>query len=262
MPRFSDRPVWILLVPALVLAVLVAVQAGLPATARPFPRFGAGCARSDFRSGDSNVRAELCSPSGAGPSPAVVVLHGCGGFSTFDHRLVAELPRFGIATLDVDFFGPTPPPGSRGFCGEPQALEAAFPAWQREVLDAAAHLARLPGVDQRRVGVVGWSLGAALALAAAETQPALRPLRALALFSTGAFGFDNRLSSLPPTLLLSGGVHDAIPVADTRLLYQELKSAGVAAQLYVYPNGTHQWAGPQGTAGIVHAAVFLKQYLG
>ena len=86
---------------------------------RPFPRFTeANCSRADFASGGGTVRAELCrSTSAASAGRAVVVLHGCGGFSTFDHRLATVLPADGISTLYVDYFGLTPPPSDKGFCG-------------------------------------------------------------------------------------------------------------------------------------------------
>src|SRR5262249_21346697 len=92
-----------------------------------FQHFGAGCSRDDFRSRGSSVRAELCRANGAS-SRAVVVLHGCGGFSTFDHRLATELPRLGISTLDVDYFELTPPPGRKGFCGFHGGTDP-FPTW-------------------------------------------------------------------------------------------------------------------------------------
>jgi dienelactone hydrolase len=113
----------------LVLAAAGALILASTAAGGGFPRFGSGCARHDFRSGGQTVRAELCRAdrdSGA----AVVVLHGCGGFSTFDRRIVTTLPRLGISTYDIDFFGPTPPPGKKGFC-EGAGFDGAdpFTAW-------------------------------------------------------------------------------------------------------------------------------------
>jgi hypothetical protein len=35
----------------------------------------------------------------------------------------------------------------------------------------------------------------------------------------------------------------------------------VPSQLYVYPRGSHNWPGRQGTLGIAHAAAFLLRYL-
>lgn len=233
----------------------------LPAAGGGFPRFGTGCARRDFRSGGSTVRAELCR-AGGGSGAAVVVLHGCGGFSTFDHRIVTTLPRYGISTLDVDYFGPTPPPGTKGFCngGGFGGFSDPFPVWVTEAQDAAAALRATPGI--RRVGIVGWSLGGAVALEAAAGPKRPRPFAALAGFSTGGFRATSLASQLPPTILLSGGRTDAIPLAMTLPLYRALRAAHVPAQLYVYPRGSHDWPGRQGTLGIEHAAAFLRRYLG
>jgi dienelactone hydrolase len=66
-----------------------------------------------FIAAGTSIRAELfraTTDSAAGR--AIVVLHGCGGFDTFDHRLADTLPREGISTLYVDYFAPTPPPGN------------------------------------------------------------------------------------------------------------------------------------------------------
>jgi len=221
-----------------------------------FPRFGAGCTRDDFGAAGGTVRAELCRPRRP-TTAAVVVLHGCGGFSTFDHRIVTTLPRFGIATLDVDYFGLTPPPGSKGFCNARGGLGFDFGTWVEIVDGAAAKLRTAPGIEH--VGVVGWSLGGGVALAAAEGST--RPFAAVAGFSTGAFGAGAAVGRLPPTILLSGGRTDAIPLAETLPLYRALRSAHVPTALYVYPHGSHDWPGRQGSLGIAHAVAFLLRYL-
>jgi dienelactone hydrolase len=220
-----------------------------------FPRFTTGCARADFASQARTVRAEFCKAHG-GSGGAVVVLHGCGGFSTFDHRLVTSLPRLGLATYDVDYFGLTPPPGSKGFC-EGGGYDA-FGVWTQIAIDAATALRRLPGV--RQVGIVGWSLGGGVAVRAAAAAGPTR-IHALAAFSTGAFGAAAVAADLPPTILLSGGSTDAIPLRETLPLYEALKAARVPAELYVYPHGSHNWPGRQGRLGIQHAASFLLRYL-
>jgi dienelactone hydrolase len=238
---------------AAVLALTLALSVAPAAFGGGFPRFGAGCSRADFGSSSSSVRAELC--RGTGPvRAAVVVLHGCGGFGTFDHRLVTELPAYGIATLDIDYFALTPPPGTRGFCGEHGAAEGAFGTWVSVTRDAAAKLRAATGL--RRVGVVGWSLGGGVAIAAAP-----RGFGAVAGFSTGAFGAGATARRLPPTILLSGGSTDAIPLAETRPLYDALQRARVPSELYVYPHGSHGWPGQQGALGIARAAAFLRRYL-
>jgi dienelactone hydrolase len=187
-----------------------------------------------------------------------VVLHGCGGFSTFDHRIVVSLPRFGISTLDVDYFQPTPPPGRHGFCNALGKASGVFATWIAETRDAARSLRAL---GYRHVGVVGWSLGGGIAVAGAAGPRSARPFEAVAGFSTGAFRAASFAGDLPPTILLSGGRTDAIPLADTLPLYHALQQAHVPTALYVYRNGSHDWPGRQGTLGIAHAAAFLCHYL-
>jgi dienelactone hydrolase len=239
-------------------ALLLALSPG--AAAGGFPRFGGDCSRDDFAVSGSTVRAELCRAQAAG-GRAAVVLHGCGGFSTFDHRLVAELPRYGISTLDVDYFGLTPPPGRKGFCDARGRIGGAFSTWVRIADAAAATLRATPGVDPRGVGVVGWSLGGGVALAAASAPAGHRQFDALAGFSTGSFLDPAAVADLPPTILLSGGRTDAIPLAETLPLYRALRAAHVPSSLYVYAHGSHDWPGEQGTLGIRRAAGFLRRYL-
>ena len=216
---------------------------------------------SGFGPNPGNLLMFRYAPMGVPPkAPLVVVLHGCGGFSTFDHRLAATLPGYGISTLDVDYFAPTPPPGSKGFC-DARGAPFAFSTWAEVASAAAAKLRATPGIDERGVGVVGWSLGGAVALAAAAGPRSSRPFDAVAGFSTGSFHASASAAELPPTILLSGGRTDAIPLAETLPLYQALKAAGVPTQLYVYPRGSHNWPGRQGTLGIEHAAAFLQRYL-
>jgi dienelactone hydrolase len=228
------------------------------------PRIAASCADADFASGGRTVRARLCLPAGASSThrvPAVVVLHGCGGFGTLDQLLARQLPANGIASEYVDYFGLTPPPSRRkGFCDAHGAVARAFATWLRIARDAAQALARTPTVDPHRVGAVGWSLGGGVSLVSAEADRAL--FHTLVLFSAAAFGPDLRdVGRLPPTLVLSGGSGDVVPVSDAVALYRALRQAHVPAELRVYPHGNHQWKGAQFTAGLRWMLAFLARYL-
>jgi dienelactone hydrolase len=249
--------------PAVALLALVCAGA---AAAHPFPRFTQPfCTRDDFTSAGVHVRAELCRATrDTAAGRAVVVLHGCGGFDTFDHRLADTLPLDGISTLYVDYFAPTPPPGSKGWCSGPRPRRPSqradlFTKWDRVVGDAVALLDRTRLVVPAHVGLVGWSLGGGLAVGAAETDD---HVRAVAAFSTGLFaGGQTHVARLPPLLLLSGGTSDAIPLSWTLALYRAARAAGTDASLFVYRHGSHSWPGRQGTIGIARAARFLRAVL-
>jgi dienelactone hydrolase len=263
-----QRRAWTSVIVALACAAAVAgVALGARSTPRrllKFPSIAPYCHRADFPSQGHAVRAALCRQAGTANLPAVVVLHGCGGFGGIDQILARDLPLHGIATYYVDYFGLTPPPSARGFCGARVNFEKTFRTWQRVVVDATSALKRMPGVEGARVGAVGWSLGGGLALVTGEygagTTPRRKsPFKALVVLS--AFDVGRRVAALPPTLLLSGGSGDAVPVFDARALYRKLVRAHVPTELRVYPHGTHQWKGAQRVAAERWIDAFLERYL-
>jgi acetyl xylan esterase AXE1 len=155
------------------LAVCPAAGSNSSASLPPFPRISALCHRADFSSRGHRVRAALCRPASSARLPAVVVLHGCGGFGGVDEVLARDLPSHGVATYYIDYFGLTPESSKRGFCGSPR-IESSFETWQRIVVDATNALKRMPGIDPARVGAIGWSLGGGLRSSRASTAPERR----------------------------------------------------------------------------------------
>ena len=257
-------------VAAAALATLGAIAPGGEATrarAASLPRFPSIsplCHRTDFESQGRTVRAALCRPAGGATMPAAIVLHGCGGMGGIDGVLARDLPAHGVAAYYIDYFGLTPAPSKRGFCGAGDAIGQAFPVWQQIVVDATRALARIPGIDPSRIGAVGWSMGGGLALLAAQygagSTPLRRsPFRALVVLST--FDESSNARALPPTLVLSGGRHDIVPASEAVALYHTLKQAHVPAELHVYPNGNHNWKGRQRIAGERWTFSFLRRYL-
>jgi dienelactone hydrolase len=246
------------------LGLLASAAGGTPKRSLPpFPRISPLCHRVDFSSRGPSVRAALCRPAGSARVPAVVVLHGCGGFGGIDEVLARDLPSHGVAAYYIDYFGLTPQPSKRGFCGSPR-IGTSFATWQRIVVDATNALKRMPRIDPARVGAIGWSLGGGLALVTAEYGAGATPLRQSpfhALVVLSAFDDSRQVGALPPTLVLSGGSGDAVPVSDAGTLYRSLRAAHVPAVLHVYPHGTHQWKGRQRLAGEQWTFDFLRRYL-
>lgn len=250
-----------------VLVLLTAIAGATTADAArtqlpPLPKIASSCVESDFTTDSRTVRARLC-PDGASPArrvPAVIVMHGCGGFGTLDQTLAHRLPEHGIATDYVDYFGLTPPPSRKGFCDAHRAVQGAFATWLRIARAATQALEHTPAVDAKHVGAVGWSLGGAVSLIAAERYRRL--FAALVVFSAAAFGPDQQdVAGLPPTLVLSGGSGDVVPVADAVALYRALRREHVTAELRVYPHGNHQWKHAQFAAGLRWTVGFLGRQL-
>jgi acetyl esterase/lipase len=67
---------------------------------------------------------------------------------------------------------------------------------------------------------------------------------------------------LPPTMVLSAGTTDAVPVSGAIALHRALAAARVPTELHIWPHGRHSWPGAQGVQGLAWTTRFLHHYLG
>lgn len=151
------------------------------------------------------LRGLLHRPDLTGPAPVVVLLHGFTGQHIEHDRLYVQLGRAlaaaGFAALRFDFYGSGDSDGD-------------FEDWtiDSEVADAAAALdwvSAQPGLDPARVGVVGLSLGGAIAALLAGQD---RRVRAVVLWNAVATGtrLADRLTPGP-----AGGLTIGAPLIDS-----------------------------------------------
>jgi dienelactone hydrolase len=122
------------------------------------------------------LRADLQKPLGAGPFPAVIALHGCGGYNTMGSRWTnwfLLLWQQGYATLLIDSFTARGHYG--GVCNnksEVTGVESATYA-----LAAAYLLAGRPDIRRDHIAVMGWSHGGRSAALVTEDRPDQRSAR-------------------------------------------------------------------------------------
>lgn len=169
-------------------------------------------------------------PPGRGLHPVVVILSGTGG--GFDLDKAAALSRHGFATLALAYFGIPP-----------------LPTWLHRIpLDyfeaALAWLAAQPEVDIQRMGVLGVSRGAELALLLGTKFSQIRAIVAYAPSSVGwaAGGRDKTTGEIIPSWTWRGEpvpfaplplrgfmLRSAIPVAIARrpVMFRNLFRAGL-----------------------------------
>jgi dienelactone hydrolase len=184
--------------------------------------------------------------SGAGPAPAVVLLHSCNGnWKRLDERWGKRIASWGYVALSVDSFGP------RGIenCGGRAPDDLTMDAHR-----ALNFLVRDPSVDPDRVAVLGFAHGGRLALISAERgaieQTSSNKFRAAVAFYPPCRGLKGDMTV--PTLILIGERDDLNPAEACRDMVDGRDDWGMSRQrserapvkLIVYPGAYHAFDAP------------------
>jgi dienelactone hydrolase len=207
----------------------------------------------------------LRQPNGAGPSPAVVLLHDCqGDWRRLDERWGRLIASLGYVTLTVDSFGSR---GLKNTCssGAPVALVS-------DAYRALNYLARQPSVDPTRVAALGFAQGGWLALSSVERgiieRTAQQKFRAAIAFYPPCLGFKDNMTV--PTLILIGELDDWTLASECRNMAEGRDDYGISRQrgdgvpikLVVYPGAHHGFdaANPGGATSLLgHIIAFNRQ---
>ncbi len=208
------------------------------ALAGPLERVEFESASQPLISGD-RLQGYLAKPEGAGPFPAVVGLHGCGGMpDTTKRKLADELVAWGYVILLVDSFG------TRGI---DQACSGVSAIALKRISDAYGALAFLAGqtfVDPQRVAAVGFSQGGWVTLSVAATTwfelfvlPSNLRFRAAVAFYPPCRAAGARPAI--PTLILIGALDEWTPAAGCSEKIDAWGTDGVPIEHVVYPSAHH-----------------------
>ena len=179
----------------------------------------------------------LTTPTGAGPFPAVALIHSCLGLPENRAAFAATLASWGYVALYVDEFAPR---------GLHETCSVDFPAGPADAAATLAFLGRQPFVDARRVAVVGFSQGGDVALALAVSPPRGARLRAAAAYYPPCANRQGETLEVP-TLILVGGDDSVTPAEDCRH-FVAAQSPG-AARLVVLPGAGHLFDDPASRGG-------------
>jgi putative phosphoribosyl transferase len=225
--------------------VIAMLTAASRAAAAPKPGTGGGGdERIVFNTARGFVLAgRLVRPASPGPHPVVVFAHGWGSSKDSPRNVAVTegLREQGFAAFLFDFTGHGDSEGTP---------EDSTP--EQQVADLAAALDTLEKVadlDGHRLGVVGASSGAAVAVLAAARDARIR---ALALRSPNLAGAEASVSGVRvPTLLVVGEHDKSIRAALEPLLGR----FGGPRTLEIVPGGDHLFADPAARARATAATV-------
>ncbi len=186
-----------------------------------------------------------------GPHPAVVMMHGCSGLWTRGGRVQAK-PHFwathlagrGYVVLLVDSFTPR---GIDEICTGRRSLGAETHRAD-DARGALRYLQALPEVRPDRVGLLGWSNGAAATLAVLfDRGERARDFRVAVAF------YPNCLRHYPggpdyrpyaPLLVLVGAADDWTPAPPCVAWTERARALGSPMEIHVYPDAHHGFDTP------------------
>lgn len=175
-----------------------------------------------------------------GNVPVMVIMHGSGGKSEIG---TGEWSRYflemGIATFVVDSFGPR---GITATAADQSQL--SYTASTVDALMALQAVAKLPGIDAGKIGVIGFSRGGLAAtnsgyvkvLSAVLKGSKLHFALHIALYGgCSQFGTTDKT----PILFLMGDDDDYVAPATCSRFVDAMRSRGANIEFDVYPNTKH-----------------------
>ena len=193
----------------------------------------------------------LVVPKGTGPFPALVMLHGCTGLRTRTGAIQRKL-RFwadhlrdlGYVSLLVDSFT------SRGIDEVCTGRHMLSPVRDRadDARGALRYLQGRPEVRSDRIGLLGWSNGAAATLSVLfDEGSAARDFRAAVAFypnCTRKYPGGPEFRPYAPLYVLVGALDDWTPAAPCMALVERSRATGAPIAIKVYPGAHHAFDAP------------------
>jgi len=173
-------------------------------------------------------------PEGTDPFPAVIVCHphplyGGNMSNNIVFAICQALAQQSIAALRFNFRGVRK---SGGEFGEGIAE-------QEDVRAALALVSSTPNIDQKRIGLAGYSFGAMVATPVAVQDERVK-LLALVSPALSDSGWEQLKGYTKPKFLIAGDNDFVIP---EQQLWQQVKDIPEPKQCQIIPGADHFWAG-------------------
>ena len=208
-----------------------------------------------FESLGHTVQVDAYVPEGKGQRhPAAIVLHGSSGIHMVGgsgaQRYAEALANRGIAAYVVHYFD-----GTGTFSADDATEAREYWRWVHVIRDAVGWLRARPEVRPSRVGIVGVSLGAYVAVGAAASDP--RVSRVVLMSGGLEPGIADSVRRFPPVLLLHGTADNVVPVAAEDTLTRLFTRHRVTMTVHRYPGEGHDLGDKAAVDAVDRSARFL-----
>jgi carboxymethylenebutenolidase len=210
--------------------------------------------QTTYLSGGKPVTIEVFVPPTPGQYPIVLALHGSSGIYSGSMQFPQMLADRGFAVFLPHFFETT---GTTR--ASPLTIRDNFPTWTIAISDALDFAQDYSQSDRRQIGIVGFSLGAYLALALASQQSRVKAV--VDFFGGMPDHFAEQVRHLPPVLILHGDQDTVVPVTEAHKIEALYRARQAAYEIKIYPNANHGFNGFNMLDAGQRTYFFLKKYL-
>lgn len=208
---------------------------------------------AEFHSGKLNFegRSVAYNSSDAGESkPVVILLHGASGPAL--HLYQDQARAFsdkGYATIVLHYFDAT---------RSSEATTENYRTWARLVEAMVTRIAQASAPKPRPVFLVGYSLGASVALAAGSQGVAVTAIAEW--YGSLPDDFFYTMKGMPPLLVLHGERDTNIPIANAQQLLRLCGMKHLICESHIYPDQGHGFGGRSLDDADRRTVEFLAKY--
>lgn len=220
-----------------------------------------------YRSGQVDVSAYLAKPAGAGPHPAVIIVHDNRGLNDHIRDVARRFAAAGFVALAPDLLsraggtGRAPQPaaatdttGESNRMGDAQAIARPATAAIDDLRAGLEYLGRQPGVDASRLATVGFAWGGWRSFMLATTAPAVRKVVVFYSASPDA-GFDR----IQASVLAHYAQWDNQVTGNALWTKEMMERAGKTFRYHVYPKTDSAFFNDTGPDYVPEAATLAWQ---
>lgn len=209
-----------------------------------------------FESGGKQIQIDCYLPDGnLDKIPAIIGLHGSGGGSERMSEPASLLSAQGFAVYVLHYFDRT---GTTTAVDKATILRHFF-VWAKTVWDAVSFVSTQNHVDADRIGVLGFSLGAYLALSVAAMDSRIRAV--VEYFGGLPKELKFFMRRLCPVLILHGDADETVPVEEAYHLQKILENKKLPYEIKIYGGAGHKFTGEVWQDSTDRTLAFFGKYL-
>jgi carboxymethylenebutenolidase len=174
--------------------------------------------------------------------PVVLLLHGSGGYEAGRDvytRYADRLASHGYDVYAVQYYDANDERimASADRPARQDLFGRRLRAWIATVKAGIGDVSRLPTTDTKRIGLIGFSNGALIAVGTAGLDKRVGAV--VELYGGMPSALSGEITRLPPTLILHGDADQVFPVERAYALERFLKQRSIPHAIHIYPGANH-----------------------